>query len=310
MFGIRTARKEAPAPPPSLEVHLVRHGQAFADRGIDTHGPELTASGRRQARRVARRLARQRYTAIYCSDLTRARQTADEIALHHPDDLLTVTRDLREVSGYHSDVHMSRLRSKIDKGHATPLLHTVRGAGYMIRGEIYRGASGVAGEIGHVTIDSDGPACVCGNRGCLATFIGSEALIAQARTLRGDFPQSLLASDEITISEIESAALASDPLALHLTRRAARRLGIAIADVLNLLNPAAVILGGSLSTLGDSLIIPLRETVVRRTFANSVASVDIRTSELGPRAIAVGAATLVLDAALKDPRLFPEVTAA
>ena len=71
-----------------------------------------------------------------------------------------------------------------------------------------------------------------------------------------------------------------------------------------------MILGGSLSTLGDSLIIPLRETVVRRTFANSVASVDIRTSELGPRAIAVGAATLVLDAALKDPRLFPEVTAA
>lgn len=189
-------------------------------------------------------------------------------------------------------------------------LATGIGAGYMIRGEIYRGASGVAGEIGHVTIDSDGPACVCGNRGCLATFIGSEALIAQARTLRGDFPQSLLASDEITISEIESAALASDPLALHLTRRAARRLGIAIADVLNLLNPAAVILGGSLSTLGDSLIIPLRETVVRRTFANSVASVDIRTSELGPRAIAVGAATLVLDAALKDPRLFPEVTAA
>jgi broad specificity phosphatase PhoE len=115
LFGIRTARKEAPAPPPSLEVHLVRHGQAFADRGIDTHGPELTASGRRQARRVARRLARQRYTAIYCSDLTRARQTADEIALHHPDDLLTVTRDLREVSGYHSDVHMSRLTVHSDR---------------------------------------------------------------------------------------------------------------------------------------------------------------------------------------------------
>ena len=189
-------------------------------------------------------------------------------------------------------------------------LATGIGAGYIIRGEIYRGASGVAGEIGHVTIESDGPACVCGNRGCLATFIGSEALIAQARTLLGDFPDSRLASADITIQAIEGAALVNDPLALHVTRRAARRLGVAIADVLNLLNPAVVILGGSLSSLGDSLIIPLRETVVRRTFANSVASVDIRTSELGPRAIAVGAATLVLDAALKDPRLFPDAAAA
>lgn len=185
-------------------------------------------------------------------------------------------------------------------------LATGIGAGYMIRGEIYRGASGVAGEIGHVTIDGNGPICNCGNRGCLGTFIGSEELLAQAEALLGDFPDSPLAGGDVTIRAIEDAALANDPLALHVTERAAHRLGVAIADVLNLMNPSAVILGGSLSRLGDVLVVPLRETAVRRTFANSVAAVDIRTSELGPRSIAVGAATLVLDEALKNPRLFPQ----
>ena len=180
------------------------------------------------------------------------------------------------------------------------------GAGYMIRGEIYRGSTGVAGEIGHVTIDQEGPVCVCGNRGCLATFVGAEAIVAQARSLRGDFPDSPLAEGDISLAAIEDAALNGDPLALQVVHRAARRLGVAIADVLNLMNPGSVILGGALSRLGDRLVIPLRETVVRRTFVNSVAAADILTSALGPRAIAVGAATLVLDSALQNPRLFPD----
>ncbi|KPJ75055.1 MAG: hypothetical protein AMS19_14440 [Gemmatimonas sp. SG8_23] len=179
------------------------------------------------------------------------------------------------------------------------------GAGFMIRGEIYRGAGGVAGEIGHVTIDADGPICSCGNRGCLGTFVGSEALPIQARALLADFPDSMLASREITMGAIEDAALAGDELCRMLVENAAIRLGVAIADVINLMNPSAVILGGSLSRLGDLLILPLREAAVRRTFVSSLAAVDIRASQLGEKAIAVGAATLVLDRALADPSLFP-----
>lgn len=97
-----------------LIIHFVRHAHAHGGPGIDSHGPTLTSQGHRQARCIGRRLAQEQYNAIYCSDLTRARHTADAIAMHHPDELLTVTRDLREVSGYHAAMHMSRLTMHSD----------------------------------------------------------------------------------------------------------------------------------------------------------------------------------------------------
>ena len=183
------------------------------------------------------------------------------------------------------------------------------GAGLMIDGEIYRGATGVAGEIGHVAIDPRGPQCVCGNRGCLATFVGSRALVARTRALLQDFPQSVLAGTDPDIWTLEDAALADDPLARKVVDEAARHLGIVIAGVLNLMNPGSVILGGSLARLGDRLVTPLKEAVAGRTLVASAAASDIRTSELGPRATALGAATHVLVAALADPSLFPGVKA-
>lgn len=183
------------------------------------------------------------------------------------------------------------------------------GAGLMIDGEIYRGATGVAGEIGHVAIDPRGPQCVCGNRGCLATFVGTRALVARTRTLLPDFPRSALAGTDPDIWTLEDAALADDPLALKVVHEAARNLGIVVAGVLNLVNPGSVILGGSLARLGDRLVTPLKEAVASRTLVASAAASDIRTSELGPRATALGAATHVLVAALADPSLFPGVKA-
>jgi predicted NBD/HSP70 family sugar kinase len=181
------------------------------------------------------------------------------------------------------------------------------GAGHMVGGRIYRGASGVAGEIGHLTIDSRGDTCLCGNRGCLATFVGTQALVAHASRLLAEFPGSVLHRGELTITAIEEAALQDDPLATTVVQTAAGHLGVAVAGLLNLLNPEAVILGGRLSRLGERLLAPLRETVHRRTFVGSVAASEIRTSQLGPRDIAIGAATLVLDAALTEPTLFPTI---
>jgi len=80
---------------------------------------------------------------------------------------------------------------------------------------------------------------------------------------------------------------------------------VALAGMLNLMNPSVVILGGGLSRLGEVLLAPLRETINRRTLVSSVSASEIRTSELGPRSIAIGAATLVLKSALADSRLFP-----
>jgi predicted NBD/HSP70 family sugar kinase len=179
------------------------------------------------------------------------------------------------------------------------------GSGHFIGGKVYRGATGVAGEIGHVAIDPQGKPCMCGLRGCLATLVGAPALVERARELRGRFPQSALAQREPTIEAIEDAALAGDPLALQVVRETAEHLGIAIAGMLNLMNPRLVIVGGGLARLGDQLLGPLRECVRHRTLVSSLAAADVTTSALGPRSIAVGAATLVLDAALDDARLFP-----
>ncbi|MBE0566678.1 MAG: ROK family transcriptional regulator [Krumholzibacteria bacterium] len=181
------------------------------------------------------------------------------------------------------------------------------GSGHIIGGEVYRGATGVAGEIGHISIDPQGKPCICGLRGCLVTLVGAPALVARAGELAADYPDSPLAGRPGTIQEIEDAALAGDPLALQVAREAAAHLGRAVASTLNILNPSLVIVGGDLARLGDLLLDPLREMVQQRTLVSSVAAAEIRASELGPRAVAIGAATLVLKAALADSRLFPSL---
>jgi predicted NBD/HSP70 family sugar kinase len=179
------------------------------------------------------------------------------------------------------------------------------GSGHLIGGDLYRGSTGTAGEIGHLSIDPDGEPCICGLRGCLATLVGSPALVKRARTLLPEYPGSMLEEIDVTITAIEAAALAADPLALRVTREAAEHLGIAVAGMLNLMNPAVVIVGGGITGLGDRFLEPLRETVRMRTRVSSVGGATIVMSELGPQSVAVGAASLVLKEALANPRLFP-----
>jgi predicted NBD/HSP70 family sugar kinase len=163
----------------------------------------------------------------------------------------------------------------------------------------------VAGEIGHMAIDPHGKPCVCGLRGCLATLVGAPALVERARELVAKHPKSVLAGRQPTIESIEDAALAGDSLSLQIVHEAAGHLGIAIAGLLNLMNPRLVIIGGGLSRLGNLLLDPLHDVIRNRTLVSSFAAAEVRTSVLGPRSIAIGAATLVLDAALDDIGMFP-----
>ena len=174
------------------------------------------------------------------------------------------------------------------------------GSGHIVEGNIYRGAHGAAGEIGHLAIDPQGPPCICGLRGCLVTLVGSEALLARTTELLPRHRESCLARGERTITRLEEAALAGDPLALEVIHEAAQRLGIAIAGLANVMNPEVVSVGGSLARLGELLLAPLRETVRTRSFVAAAAGTRIVASELGPRDVAVGAATLVLEAALEN----------
>ena len=178
------------------------------------------------------------------------------------------------------------------------------GAGFIIEGEIYRGAVGVAGEMGHIPIDLYGKQCICGLRGCLVTFVGAEALEARASELLTDYSESTLGDKEINIAAVEDAALQDDKLALRVIREAAEYLGIAIAGWLNIMNPDMVVLGGSLAKVGEILLEPIRQKIKQCTLLNSVSSVEIRSSKLGPKTVALGAATLALEESFADYNLF------
>jgi len=181
------------------------------------------------------------------------------------------------------------------------------GAGYLIDGKVYRGGTGVAGELGHLPVDPAGPPCACGLRGCLTTLVDVPAILARAGTLLAEQPSSVLATRPLSVASIEEAARAGDPVAVRVVEETARWLALGVTGLLNLLNPSLVILGGGVARLGDTLLGPLRRFVQTNAYVSSAAEARIVASPLAERAIALGAATLVLHRALGDLTLFPSV---
>ncbi|MGB5548658.1 MAG: ROK family transcriptional regulator [Polyangiales bacterium] len=176
------------------------------------------------------------------------------------------------------------------------------GAGMIINGRIFRGSGGIAGEIGHTSIDPNGPPCICGLQGCLTTFIGTPALLERARNeLRRSGSDRL---PPTSIDELVNAALDGDPMSVDLIHYAGDKLGVGIANMLNLLNPQAVVLGGGIARSGDMLLDGVRRTIQALSLPASICNTEIRTTGLNEWGIAVGAATLVLQVALDTPTLF------
>ncbi len=179
------------------------------------------------------------------------------------------------------------------------------GSGLIIDGRIHRGQDGTAGEIGHTALDPNGPQCVCGLRGCINTLIGTSRLLELVVERAPQFPHSALAARKRPgLEHLVAAARERDPLALEVMAHVGSVLGTAIVNLLNLLAPEVVVLGGSLSEAGDALIGPIQATVRATSFARPGAPTPIQISTLGVQGIALGAATLALEAALDDPRLF------
>jgi len=179
------------------------------------------------------------------------------------------------------------------------------GSGYLIGRNAYRGASGIAGEIGHTTVDADGRPCRCGLRGCLEAEVGSPALLAKVReALDAGQDSSLCTAEPLDLRTLIAAADAGDPLANRVIGEAGVHLGVAIANLFNLLNPGRVVLGGRLTQAGDRLLVPLRDTVRERALSTSVERADISVGILAEDHVAVGAATLVIQQALAEPQLF------
>ncbi|MGL4176060.1 MAG: ROK family transcriptional regulator [Dermatophilaceae bacterium] len=157
------------------------------------------------------------------------------------------------------------------------------GAGLILGGELFRGHAGTAGEIGHVTIDEDGPMCRCGNRGCLDTFVGAQAVLSALRHSHG----------ALTLRDVIARALDGDPGCRRVLEDAGRHLGVAVAGVVNLLNPEVVALGGQVARVGEMVLAPMRDAIERCAIPSAAATVDVRCGALAAdEADVVGALAL------------------
>lgn len=145
-----------------------------------------------------------------------------------------------------------------------------------IDGRVHLGHDGTAGEVGHQTIDPDGPLCGCGNRGCLEAFTRADRIAAACGT--------------DTAEAAVVAARAGDRRALDGLAEIGRYLGIGIANVVVVLSPDRVVIGGGIAAAGDLLLGPIRDELRRRVQTTSLDEVDLVTAELGTWAGAIGAA--------------------
>jgi predicted NBD/HSP70 family sugar kinase len=167
------------------------------------------------------------------------------------------------------------------------------GAGIVLEGRLYRGAAGVAGELGHVTLDARGPICRCGNRGCVELTVGGRALLEHARASYPDLRD---------LSELIRLAINGDPGCRRLLVDAGHQLGVAMGGLVNLVNPDRIVLGGELGAATDLLLEPLRRGLADTAMPAAVDAVQVLPAQLGERAAAFGAVALALSSPLPVPR--------
>ncbi len=178
------------------------------------------------------------------------------------------------------------------------------GSAIFANGQLCLGHKGLAGELGHITIDEQGELCSCGNRGCLEVFASGYAIIDKARSaLRIGVISDLSGQEDVplTIESIVAAARAGDRLSQNVLSEAGTHLGTALADIVNLLNPQRIILGGAIPQVAQSLLMePLMLSLKQRAFFHSMQGVEVVVSKLGDEAAAVGAAFLAAEEVLEE----------
>lgn len=182
------------------------------------------------------------------------------------------------------------------------------GAGIMVDGTLHRGRHGIAGEVGHTTVEVNGPRCVCGNYGCLELYTSATALVQAACAAIAAGEASSLQElcggqlEGINVEMIAAAARRGDALSLRLMAQETLYLGAAIVNLINLLDPQAVFLGREVAqAAGDLLLEPLRAIVTQRAFSVAAERVQIRLAALGSDAPVIGAACLVIQELFRAP---------
>ena len=174
------------------------------------------------------------------------------------------------------------------------------GAGIVSGGEIWRGAKGAAGDIGHIGIDGDDTPCRCGNRGCLEAVAGGKAIstkaLEAARSGASPFLARELGKKELPKPELVArGAVHGDEVCLSILMDSARTVGNVLAKLVNFWNPSLIIVGGGIVSVGERYVASIREVIYRRSTPLATADLVVRKTALGDDAGIIGAAVLVLD---------------
>jgi glucokinase len=185
----------------------------------------------------------------------------------------------------------------------------------VVDGQLFRGSAAGAGEIGHTTIiPNGGEPCRCGNTGCLETLVSEPAIVRRAQALAareegGTLATHLQGGEDSFLERVLAAARAGDAATLAMLREQACYMGIALANLVNVLNPNLIVLGG-ICAQGEDLLLPGIEVTMRqRAFAGLGERVRLQTTSFGTHAGTVGAATLALDALFyRQPDRLPEAS--
>ncbi|MDD3840033.1 MAG: ROK family transcriptional regulator [Clostridia bacterium] len=175
------------------------------------------------------------------------------------------------------------------------------GASFFINNGLYRGVSEGAGEIGHTTIDVDGPRCACGNFGCLQAMASESRIIDRVKEgINKGYCSILECQGDFTSKDVNRAAHMGDLLSAKVLNEVGMYLGVGVANIINSLNPRLVILGGEIATYKKYVIKSLMDTVKRKVLQDSYKNSEIVISDLEPYSSVKGAALYVIDNYMKD----------
>jgi glucokinase len=179
-------------------------------------------------------------------------------------------------------------------------LGTGIGGGLILDGRVYRGIDGTAGEIGHICVEPDGHPCGCGSRGCVEQYASATGLVRIAReSLSDSRVSSLDRQAAFSAKDVYDAAISGDAVSLEVFKTVGRYLGIALADLVDVLNPELIVIGGGASGGWDLFIDHVRAEIDARAFRHPAARVKLARASLGGSAGFLGAARAALDS-LKD----------
>lgn len=174
------------------------------------------------------------------------------------------------------------------------------GGAIILDGRLWTGASGFAGEVGHITIDTEGIPCDCGNTGCLETVASAPSIVRRARErLNRDSTSSLsrlALHKDFTAEDVAHQAREGDDFALMMIERTGKYIGTGVASVINLLNIERIVLGGGVMEAEELILNPIIHEAKRRAFQPCFDATEIVAGGLGKNAVAIGAAMLARDA--------------